>query len=235
MDIYYDDMTMEDSNALFTFEVLAGCDVSIPKTNPNCTTKKTLPWWNDACTEAVKQKNKAYYKYKKFKTDFYLKQFREAREKSKFILNSARKENWEKYISKLTHKTNSKEVWNMINKFKGKPFRPVETLKLYDARYHTNQEKAEVLTQYYQSVSSDESLDPEFRQHKNTQEPLIDEMIKNKSNSAEHRTFNAPFTLHELKTALDKKKKHCPRRRHDPLRHAQKPHRKWHGTPLKIN
>ena len=123
----------------------------------------------------------------------------------------------------------------MINKFKGKPFRPVETLKLYDARYHTNQEKAEVLTQYYQSVSSDESLDPEFRQHKNTQEPLIDEMIKNKSNSAEHRTFNAPFTLHELKTALDKKKKHCPRRRHDPLRHAQKPHRKWHGTPLKIN
>ena len=93
----------------------------------------------------------------------------------------------------------------MINKFKGKPFRPVETLKLYDARYHTNQEKAEVLTQYYQSVSSDESLDPEFRQHKNTQEPLIDGMIKNKSNSAEHRTFNAPFTLHELKTALDKK------------------------------
>ena len=99
MDIYYDDMTMEESNALFTFEVLAGCDVSIPKTNPNCTTKKTLPWWNDACTEAVKQKNKAYYKYKKFKTDFYLKQFREAREKSKFILNSARK----KKIGKITY------------------------------------------------------------------------------------------------------------------------------------
>ena len=209
MDIYYDDMTMDESNALFTFEVLAGCNVSIPKTNPNHTTKKTLPWWN-ACTEAVKQKNKAYYKYKKFKTDFYLKQFREAREKSKFILNSARKENWENYISKLTYKTNSKEVWNMIDKFKGKPFRPVETLKLYDARYHTNQEKAEVLTQYYQCVSSDESLDPEFRQHKNTQEPLIDEMIKNKSNSAEHRTFNAPFTLHELKTALDKKRSTAP-------------------------
>ena len=111
MDIYYDDMTMEESNALFTFEVLAGCNVSIPKTNPNHTMKKTLPWWNDACTEAVKQKNKAYYK--KFKTDFYLKA-REAREKSKFIHNSARKENWENYISKLTYKTNSKEVWNMI-------------------------------------------------------------------------------------------------------------------------
>ena len=98
----------------------------------------------------------------------------------------------------------------MINKFKGKPFRPVETLKLYDARYHTNQEKAEVLTQYYQSVSSDESLDPEFRQHKITQEPLIDGTIKNKSNSAEHRTFNAPFTLHEVKTAHDKKRSTAP-------------------------
>ena len=32
MDIYYDDMTMDEANALFTLEVMAGCEVSIPKT-----------------------------------------------------------------------------------------------------------------------------------------------------------------------------------------------------------
>ena len=34
MDIYYDDMSMDEANALFTLEVMAGSEVSIPKTKP---------------------------------------------------------------------------------------------------------------------------------------------------------------------------------------------------------
>ena len=93
----------------------------------------------------------------------------------------------------------------MIKRFNGKPFRPEETLKIYDARFHTNQEKAEILTRHYQSVSSDKSLDPDFRRHKAKREPEIDKLISEHSDPAPHRIFNAPFTRHELQVALDKK------------------------------
>ena len=98
----------------------------------------------------------------------------------------------------------------MIKRFNGKPFRPVETLKIYDARFHTNQEKAEILTRHYQSVSSDKSLDPDFRQHKAKREPEIDKLISEHSDPAPHRIFNAPFTRHELQVALDKKRSTAP-------------------------
>ena len=83
-------------------------------------------------------------------------------------------------------------------------------LKVNNIRYHENHEKAEILTQHYQKVSSDDSLSPTFRQHKLEQEPVIDQMLALNANDGEPLAYNANFTIKELKTALSKKKSTPP-------------------------
>ena len=63
-----------------------------------------------------------------------------ARTESKDTLNKAKPDKWKEFISTLTHKTNSKHIWNVIAKFNGKPFKPVEVLKSNNVRYHDNKE-----------------------------------------------------------------------------------------------
>ena len=64
---------------------------------------------------------------------------------------------------KLNHNTNSKEVWQIISKFNGKPFKPVEVIKQDNVRYHENKDKANVLANHYQKTSSNDLLQPEFK------------------------------------------------------------------------
>ena len=71
------------------------------------------------------------------------------------------------HLSKLNHETNSKYIWNVIAKFNGKPFKPVEVLRQVNSRCHDNKGKANDLVDHYQKISSNDQLDPKFRARKN--------------------------------------------------------------------
>ncbi|MEW8088496.1 MAG: reverse transcriptase domain-containing protein, partial [Candidatus Thiodiazotropha endolucinida] len=210
MNIHYDERTINGSNEAFIFEIMEACEVSIPKTKPSNKPRKVLPWWDETCTEAVKRKKKAYDHYRRQRTADNLERFRQARNESKFILESTRKQKWREFISTLTYHTSSKKIWNMIKRFNGKPYTPVDVLEIDGIRYHENKDKAEALTQHYQITSSNQALNPDFRTHKEAQEPLIDADVIRSASVGEHRVYNTLFTIRELHTALNRKKSTAP-------------------------
>lgn len=210
INLSFDGSGVNQLNANFIAKILAASKNAIPKTQAKCNGKKTVPWWNEACSEAVKQKHKAYYKYRKYKTERFLQLFRRAREESKYILESVKKQAWEDFISRLTYKTDSKTVWNTVKRFSGKPFRPVDVLVVDGVRHHTAKEKAEILATHYKNVSSNMNLDPNFRTHKAEQEPFIEQEILENASAGQRQAYNNNFTFRELENALNKKKSTAP-------------------------
>ncbi|MCU7879101.1 MAG: endonuclease/exonuclease/phosphatase family protein, partial [Candidatus Thiodiazotropha sp. (ex Lucinoma borealis)] len=118
MNIFFDNMTINESNHIFINTIMAACEIAIPKTKPSAKNRKVIPWWDENCTASVKKKNKAYYKYRKYRTDLILEQFRLAREECKFILESIRKDKWRAFISNLNCRMTSKKLWDTIKRFK---------------------------------------------------------------------------------------------------------------------
>lgn len=178
VDIKVDDLSINELNEQFNSQLISICDKTIPKTKPNSSQKRRqLPWWNEDCTAAVSEKRRAWKKWKKHQTDQMKELYIIARTKSKDTLNKAKSDKWKEFISTLTHKTNSKHIWNVIAKFNGKPFKPVEVLKSNNVRYHDNKEKANALVKHYQKTSSDELLEPSFRLRKRELEPGITQTV----------------------------------------------------------
>lgn len=214
MHIKFDDYTINEANDQFLFELTTASELAIPLTKPLNKKKKVVPWWEERCTLAVKKRRIAYTQFKKHRksadAQAYFDKFKLARSEAKFTINTVRKEKWREFISTLSYKTNSKKIWDTLKKFNGKPYNPIEVLKINNLRFHENKDKAEILTKHYQKVSSDGALSQAFMQHKTIQEPIINNLIWRKASSGEHRAYNANFTIKELKTALSKKKSTAP-------------------------
>ena len=141
------------------------------------------------------------------KTDQTKELYVNARNKSKDILNKAKTDKWKEFISTLTYKANSKHIWNVIAKFNGKPFKPIEVLKANNTRYHDNKDKANALVNHYQQVSSDDLLEPTFRLRKRELEPDIAQTVNDCIMGVGGGDL---FTFREMENALNKKKSTAP-------------------------
>ncbi|MCG8034496.1 MAG: reverse transcriptase-like protein [Candidatus Thiodiazotropha taylori] len=201
---------IDENNEIFVSEIMAACEKTIPKTQPNNKQKNTLPWWDENCSEAVKKKNKIYYKYRKNKTAALMEEYRRVREETKYILYQTKQKAWRDFVSTLTYKTDSRKIWNTIKRFNGKPLKPVEVLKQNNTRFHNNEEKAEVLAQHYRKVCSNENLDPNFRQIREIQDPMIEQAVRDADRAGQRHAYNANFCFRELQNALNKKKSTAP-------------------------
>ena len=210
IDIDFGGCSIDECDAQFVEEIVNACNKSIPKTKPINNKSRHLPWWDSACMEAVKAKRRAYKLWTRHKTDHYKELYKTARANSKVVLDNAKKTKFREFISKLNHNTNSKEVWQIISKFNGKPFKPVEVIKQYNVRYHENKDKANVLANHYQKTSSNDLLQPEFKDKKREVEPAIDETVNESISTGNDEPYNALFTINELNTALNKKKSTAP-------------------------
>ena len=226
----YNGKTIEECNELFNSALLDICSKTIPQTKPMFQGKRRhLPWWNDECTLAVKAKRRAYKLWRRHKTDQLKNEYKKLRSKCKETLEQAQKSKFQELISKLNHKTSSKELWGLISKFNGKPFKPVEVLKSNNTRHQENIDKANALAQHYQKVSSNELLSPEFSAEKLKRDPDITVTVQASIEGGGGEAYNDLFTFKELTTALNKKKSTAPEAdtiHYDMLKHSSD-HCKW--------
>ena len=207
----YNGKTIEECNELFNSALLDVCSKTIPQTKPMFQGKRRhLPWWNDECTLAVKAKRRAYKLWRRHKTEQLKNEYKKLRSKCKETLEQAQKSKFQELISKLNHKTSSKELWGLISKFNGKPFKPVEVLKSNNTRHQENIDKANALAQHYQKVSSNDLLSPEFRAEKLKRDPDITDTVQASIEGGGGEAYNDLFTFKELTTALNKKKSTAP-------------------------
>ena len=115
------DTTLTDSSdpiTYFTSSLITISEKCIPKTSTN--PKKSNPWYNDDCKEAIKQRKDTLSKFCKFPTHENLNTYRNSRAKARRTIKSAKRKSWRTYVSNLNYKTSTKKVWDMVRKISGK-------------------------------------------------------------------------------------------------------------------
>jgi ribonuclease HI len=81
---------------------------------------KAVPWWNEACSEAVLRSKLALRNYNRYPTlDNYII-YRKIDAKKKIIIKQQKNESWKRLCSSLDRFTPVSRIWNFIRKFNNK-------------------------------------------------------------------------------------------------------------------
>lgn len=86
--------------------------------NTNRTFKKPAPWWNNKCTEAVKNSRDALHYYKSFPTIPNFINYKKLDALKKRVIKQERKSSWERLCTSFNRDTPISRIWNYIKKFK---------------------------------------------------------------------------------------------------------------------
>ena len=107
-----------DRIADFTSSLIDISEKCIPKTSTN--PKRSNPWYNDDCKEAIKQRKDTLSRFSKFPTKYNLNTYRVFRAKARRTIKSSKRKSWRTSVSNLNYKTPIKKVWHMVRKISGK-------------------------------------------------------------------------------------------------------------------
>ena len=185
----------------FTSSLMKISDECIPKTSTS--PKKSNPWYNNDCKNAVRQRKQALSKFCKYPTGANLKNVKIQRAKARRTIKSAKRNTWKSYVSKLNHKTPIKKVWDMIRKISGKSKAPSYTHlnTCRETKATSKEDIANTLGETFLKNSSSQNYSEKFKHIKMQQE-------KNAINfkSLNNEEYNNPFNLLELIDAIQKSK-----------------------------
>ena len=157
----------------FTSSLIELSSKCIPKTSTN--PRKSNPWYNDECKEAIKQRKKALNKFQKYPTKDNLNEVKVFRAKARRTIKISKRKSWRSYVSKINHKPLPKKDWDMIRKISGKTKSPS-----YTHLNHTGAEVkstcktdiAETLGETFLNNSSSRNYSEKFQKVKKEQEKL---------------------------------------------------------------
>ena len=193
---------LETENVMSTFtnklrEIALVC---IPKSSAN-PKNPPVPWFDDECTDAIKTKKRARNRAQANRTLRRVEEYKLEERNCKNLFNKKRTESWQSYVSGLTERVSSKQVWDMIRKISGKNIMaPLKPLKLEGGRtVETRQEICEEIARTIQFLSSTENLPAGFATIKEQQErtPISIDL-----NSDGSEFYNRDFSMTEFDHAL---------------------------------
>ncbi|KAI5738278.1 hypothetical protein M8J77_004905 [Diaphorina citri] len=190
----------------FTQDIISACVNNIPRSNPG-NKKPRVPWWNEDCYKAIKEKNKCFRRYKRtlLLEDFIL--FKRARAISRKTVWNAKKESWKHFIGSININTSSKEAWSNIKKILGKKSDQfgIPSLTIGTETITDKKKIADVLVETFHRNSDISQHSATFHSYKEEMEnqPLIIPT----SNAA---PYNAPITLKEMERVILKRKNSAP-------------------------
>ena len=148
---------------MITDRFLSAAKRSIPVTKKTSTNKITVPWWNDSCENAVKERKKALNNLKRNPSEVNRVSYQNKVSLAKFIILEAKKRNWQEFCESCVHDPkNSKDFWQKIRRIKGNLYAPVPVLTSNGQNSISPLDKANMLAQHYSKVSSENNVDPEF-------------------------------------------------------------------------
>ena len=87
----------------FTSSLVEISNKCIPKTSTS--PKKSNPWYNNDCKNAVRQRKQALSKFCKYPTGANLKNVKIQRAKARRTIKSTKRNTWKPYVSKLNNET----------------------------------------------------------------------------------------------------------------------------------
>ena len=176
---------------------------SIPKIKQKQGTK-CVPYWNDACQDAVDRRNEAMNRMKETKDPADCLEYRRRKGVAQRIIKDAKKDRWRSYCNSLNDRTKMGEVWKTTKNMNGINTQySIPNMKINNVSFETSSEKAQLFVETFAGVSADINYTPEFKTNRANFHPEEPEIIQQEGSES----INDDFEYHELKQAIQQSKK----------------------------
>lgn len=167
--------------------------------------RKSVPWWNDEVSSAIRQKKSTLKVFKSSPTMENHISFKKSRAQARRIIRAAKAISWKKYVSTIDMSTNIAEVWRKTRTISGSSNPPASIALIQgDCVIDDPQDVAELLAVHFASVSSNENYEASFRKIKRDLETPLDFATD------EDLSYNSDLTIEELEYALIRSKDSAP-------------------------
>ena len=207
-DIDVDGDDFEASCELITDAIIQSADISIPKSSGK-KGKYANPFWNEECSQAIKDREKAKRIMKRSYDFNDVLVFKRAKAVATKVINCARRRSWRKYCSSLSRHTRLGSVWKVIKKMNNvNSNESIPSIKVNGKFSKNNTEKANIFAKHYAKVSSNSNYDNKFKDHKTQFEKSNESVFQKKPHS--NSVLNKEFSISELKRALKKSRRTSP-------------------------
>ena len=190
-----------------TETVRKAADISIPDKKAS-KRKIKLPYWNDKCKEAVRNKRRAK---RRMKNRFDLQdciEFRKTRATAQRVIREEQQNSWRKYCTSLNDKSKLSDIWRISKKMAGtNTIREIPTLKVNGQKCVTKKEKADAIAEVIRQSSSNENYGDKFQERKKKYEEEKNRHDTEKRVNDKHPELNEVFQFHELDASIRHGKK----------------------------
>lgn len=163
--------------------------------------RKSVPWWNQACDEAVWVRNRAHRQLRRCPVESLVVEYKQRRAEARKVIKCAKRESWQKFCGTLGSETTVKQVWNMIHCMAGinRGF-SIPVLVEGGREVVSNKDKADLLVRSFQQVHSDKNVGRDGLIRRELM--LKQEGYKLNKNNDNSYVINLFFSLHELRRAI---------------------------------
>ena len=178
-------------------EILSAASCSVPRksTNPK---RMPVPWWSEACAFALKERNRAFFKFKKNPIRPNLISYKKARAKARRTILVAKQTSWRTYITKINRFTPVGQVWKIIHKISGISYSHTPVLLANGKTISSPEEITETFGRHFYTCYKNNKISSEAREYG------VQFFRKSVFNTEEILSYNNVFTLSELEAALAK-------------------------------
>ena len=202
----YDD-NVEEFLTNLSAKCLSIAKCSIPVAKRNLKNKITVPWWNEVCENAVKERKKALNNLKRNPCEVNRVTYLNKVSLAKNTILQAKKQNWQEFCESCVHDPkNSKDFWQKIHRIKGNSYAPVPILTSNGKNSISPLDKANMLVQHYSKVSSETNIEPEVLAFQQKFENDHFEDINSPHEETNLNPINLDFTIQELKDCISSRK-----------------------------
>mgnify|MGYP000041217423 CR=1 FL=1 len=98
---------------------------TIPKTSGNIACHRYTPWWDEECTEAIRNRRQAKALLYRQPTQENLINYKRKEAIAKRIMLVKKRKSFENFVQSISNETTTKETWNKIRSIQGKKVRSV--------------------------------------------------------------------------------------------------------------
>ena len=157
-----------------------------------------VPWWTEACKDAILKRRRALRKFDKNCTTTNLIAFRQARAVARRTIMDAKRESWRAYIYGLNRSSRASEIFAQIKRIAGRTVAtPLPVLCIRGAVVTDPVDVADNIGQALAERCCIDRSNPQF-----ARERILQERFPVDFQSSEVLSYNEPFTMQELQAAI---------------------------------
>lgn len=199
------DLSIDRWNSDLTNLISVAAASAIPKKGVG-SLKKVVPWWSKECDMAIKDRNLAFRKLRRFPTVDNLVRYKYCRALARRTIKSAKRNSWREYCASLAGDTPISNLWSTVKKMNGVTRKlDVPVLVVENVTAVSPAEKANLLVETFRKVHSSDNVDQDSR---NVRDQSLGGIVPPQDLMC--ADFNVFFSLDELKRAIAKGRRTAP-------------------------